>query len=63
MRDLIVEEIDTIAERENGFLKTTMRWSVKFKDKFVCEVDYPSLSDLDLLIFYRLVIKQVYKQM
>lgn len=63
MRNLIVEELNLMYSQEDGFSRRLSRWSPTFYGDYLDEVLYPTLSDVKLLEFYRLIIKQLYRQM
>lgn len=66
MRNLIVARLGELKNSTdgNGFNKKMMRWShVEFYGQHVSEVDYSSLDDAKLLVFYEKILRQMNKCM
>ena len=62
MRKLILDRIEQISEKENGFSRSQMRWqNFLVKDVHISEVGFNNLTDEDLLIEFERIVRQMNK--
>ena len=64
MRDLILKRIIELKEKENGFLKTTMRWRyAEYNNKHFSVLKFEELNDENLIDVFERVLLRYYKSM
>ena len=63
-REAILSKISLIKAYHNGFNKGTMRWrNIFIKNQHISEVDFNSLSDMELVDEFETIIRRHYVQM
>jgi hypothetical protein len=65
-RDIILNRINEIKAKENGFKKGSMRWdnfSTGTDKGHISEIDFGELDDISLVFLFERIIKRYYTQM
>ncbi len=63
MRQMILDRIEEIREKENNFDKRTTRWKEMYHVNHYSQVNWSSLDDASLLFEFERMLRKYYIQM